>query len=347
MNEIAAGQDTDSIKFHGITTGANKVFSITQYPNLIFKTALDYDQRCIHDKVKDRYQQMVKARAICQTHDLGLLVIPEAVKFLVLERKCGGRCYTFIAERHADIAPTDHEQERLYAEHADRLTETIRQLTTFICKSGFSDVAWRNVPICNDSLKAKGDLKVVLIDLEEMLSAEMGLFGHKKPRRHGLISCVMPEQADIVIEEARKHLPWTDEMENQAAKAKELRSNEWEFYQHHGLLEDKNKPIPIPEEMIKLLQQEDVSEESKEVLVSFARQIFDYIAKNLASDHSLTPDCVKMSTRERRRFDVQSRVTSIKDKDGQSVFLSWLETLRQKQLISGYNETGNGIEVLA
>jgi hypothetical protein len=353
FKEITEGKDTENIKFHGVTDAANKVFSLKTAPGLIFKTSLGKNftgltprAECLKENVESRYREMERSKMICKTNRLGLLMIPEACKFsLAIERE---DCryvkdeFTFIAERCIDIAHSDHNQERLYAKNKDKMYELIRQLTVFICKSGFSDVAWRNIPLSNTSLRSA--LKVVLIDLEEMKSAATGIFGAKGAgRRPGLINCVTPEQARIVIEEAKKHLEWTDELEALANSALKQRETEWEFYQHHGLLDNKNKLIEIPKEIMEKLKHGDINEGNQKLLSAFARDLFEYVLEKLKSNSS---ESVEMSTKETRRFGLcDDRVKTIKDKSGQPVFLTWLDLLVERKLISGYETTDDTVGV--
>jgi hypothetical protein len=359
FKEICEGKDTENVKFHGIANVANKVFSLKKVPGLIFKTSLANNytgltvrQECLKQVVENRYREMERARTVCETNHLGLLMIPEACKFsLSIERedcKYVKDEFTFIAERFIDIEHSDHNQERLYAKNKAKMNELIRQLTVFICKSGFSDVAWRNIPLSSTSLKSI--LKVVLIDLEEMRSAATGLFGAKgAQRRPGLISCVTPEQAQIVLEEAKKHLKWTEELEALASSALKQRKAEWEFYQHHGLLDDKIKQIEIPKEMMENLKEEGLIEAHQKLLTKFSREVFDYILEDLKSD-SAQKEKAEMSTRERRRFGFSLKtVKTITDKSGKPVFLAWLYLLAEKKLIAGYetSDVDDGVTVFA
>lgn len=315
----------EDMKFFS-ATGGNVVFSMKKFPDLIFKTQSD------SKAVEDRFDNIVQAREVCKTNRLGLLNIPEAAKFFITH---DNKQHAFIAEKYVDISASDNNQEKLFATHAARLNETVRQATTFICKTKFSDVAWRNIPIDNDSIKRKGDLILDLIDLEERESVAVGLFGRKgELRRDGLAKCVTPEQIDIVIDEAKKHLTWTPELEEQANRCKEERVREWSFYKKQGLLEDKNKIIKISDDIVEEL--ENIS------LKKLAKVLFSYVEKSLSEKN----ENEEMSVRERRRFTAAKEAWKhIVNAEGQSQFLVWLKTLRERDLICNFEETRDDVTI--
>jgi hypothetical protein len=230
MPKIQGRQDDAEIVRY---TSRNLVFSLRSVPNLIFKAVGDAD---------GRFENMVKAQEVCLTHQLGLLVIPHAKKFNV-----GGR--TFIAEQRFDVQQHESAQERLYAE-LPGLNETTRQLATFIAKTGFSDVEWRNMPIVDDTPEFQGSRRVTLVDLEEMGHPETGIFGGGLGRR-GLIRCLSSEQQiDIALAEARRcgiASRWVTPAEVKARRIDEVQNYEQlqRFYTRNGILENARKPIQI------------------------------------------------------------------------------------------------------
>ncbi len=117
-------------------------------------------------------------------------------------------------------------QEQNFHDYATSLNEAIRQLAVFICKTGYSDVRWRNIPVLNNSLDENGNRKIALIDIEEMDSPEVGLFGGARTR--GLVRCVNEEQGKIVEEVAKRNWIKT----RYFANAREWRRKE---------IEDENK----------------------------------------------------------------------------------------------------------
>jgi len=230
MPKIQGRQDDAEIVRY---TSRNLVFSLRSVPNLIFKAVGDAD---------GRFENMVKAQEVCLAHQLGLLVIPHAKKFNV-----GGR--TFIAEQRFDVQQHESAQERLYAE-LPGLNETTRQLATFIAKTGFSDVEWRNMPIVDDTPEFQGSRRVTLVDLEEMGHPETGIFGGGLGRR-GLIRCLSSEeQIDIALAEARRcgiASRWVTPAEVKASRIDEVQNYEQlqRFYTRNGILENARKPIQI------------------------------------------------------------------------------------------------------
>src|SRR3989338_353064 len=182
MPKIRDRQNQDDQEIVRYTS--KSVFSLRSVPNLIFKSVGDAD---------GRVENMVKAKEVCLALQLGLLIIPHAKKFHV-----DGR--TLIAEECFDVQQHESAQERLYSE-LSWLNETTRQLATFIAKTGFSDVEWRNMPIIDDAPVFQGSRRVALVDLEEMDSPEIGIFGGGLGRR-GLIRCLSSEeQIDIALAE--------------------------------------------------------------------------------------------------------------------------------------------------
>lgn len=230
MPKIQGRQDDAEIVRY---TSRNLVFSLRSVPNLIFKAVGDAD---------GRFENMVKAQEVCLAHQLGLLIVPHAKKFNV-----GGR--TFIAEQCFDIQQHESAQERLYAE-LPGLNETTRQLATFIAKTGFSDVEWRNMPIVDDTQEFQGSRRVTLVDLEEMGDPETGIFGGGLGRR-GLIRCLSSEeQIDIALAEARRcgiASRWVTPAEVKARRIDEVHNYEQlqRFYTRNGILENARKPVQV------------------------------------------------------------------------------------------------------
>jgi len=174
---------------------AHRVFELEGVPDLIFKVSLFAGQ------MRARYQNILKGQTICDTHKLGLLVIPKAELFTV---QIDGREYDVLVEQKLDINPVESIQEHYYEEYADSLDEAIRQLALFICHSDYQDVEWRNNPVLNNSLDQQGNRKLGLIDLEGLGSAFVGLFGEEGGAR-GLVRCVNERQGLIVKQIADTH----------------------------------------------------------------------------------------------------------------------------------------------
>jgi hypothetical protein len=175
--------------------GNNLVFKLPEEPNLVFKMAPPCNSKA-NESIEKRYACMLKAKEVCLTHQLGLLVIPHAKKFTVAG-------HTLIAEETLDFNPKESAQKEYYQKFSRELNETARQISTFIAKTGFNDVTWRNIPIMNEQDDFQGPRRIALIDLENMENAAHGFTGDPN-QSCGLIRCVSEEQIDLVISEARK-----------------------------------------------------------------------------------------------------------------------------------------------
>lgn len=230
MQKIENRQEDPEIVWYA---SKNRVFRLNSEPHLIFK-ALDAGDR--------RFENMIKAQEVCLAHQLELLIVPHAQKFCV-----GGRM--FIAEEYLTIQQGQSVQEKLYAE-LPGLNKTTKQLVTFIAKTGFSDVEWRNMPIVDDAPAFEGSRRIALIDLEEMDSPSAGIFGGGGGRR-GLIRCLSSETLiDIALGEARHFgvkSPFATSAEIKARRMDEIQNHErlQQFYSKNGILENPQKPIQI------------------------------------------------------------------------------------------------------
>ena len=182
MENILQEKKGNGIKFH-YGQKRHRIFELDTVPGLLFKIDT-------HNSMKDRYQNMIYAQTVIRSHQLGQLLIPNAKLFTV---ELEGKKHEIIAERKIEINPN----EEYFLDYADSLNEAIRQLALFICKTGYSDVEWRNNPILNNSLDGKGNRKIALIDLEEINDPEVGLFGKENTRR-GLVGCVNEEQGKMI-----------------------------------------------------------------------------------------------------------------------------------------------------
>lgn len=184
-----------------------------------------------------RFANMVKAKAVCILHRLGLMVVPHARKFTVNSE---GKEYVVIAEEKLDFNPTASAQEELYHTLAKDLDPTMRQLGIFIAKTGFNDVTWRNIPILKEPANHRGPLRVGLIDLEHMEQSGNGFPGDANGSC-GLIQCVSKQHIDLVIAEAKKHkvkslIPWFAD-EAKKSRLAQLKSDQdlRQFYQNNGV----------------------------------------------------------------------------------------------------------------
>lgn len=166
------------------------------------------------------------ARQICEEDNLDALKIPAADKFMLTVN--GTECLILV-EESVPIGDAKNEKQNYEKYSTQQLEKPIRQLTQFICETGFYDLEWRNIPLIETK---EGELQIALIDLEVLVkqdeAIDLGLFGSvDNPNElRGLIRCLQPDQAAIVIEEAKKLINWTPEREAKAQKAIALRRKE-------------------------------------------------------------------------------------------------------------------------
>ncbi len=207
MKNVLQDKKKEGVKLYNSQPG-HRVFSSDSAPEYIFK--MNASSNCNPSdrdgSMRARYQRMIRAQTVCRTYALGLLVIPNAKLFTV---DVEGEKYEIIAEKKLDLNPSEDVQELNFEQYASSLNETIRQLAVFICKTGYSDVEWRNNPVLNDAPDQFGCRKIGLINIEEMQSTTIGLFGDGYDRR-GLVGCVDKEQGKIVEHEAKKYGVSTD-----------------------------------------------------------------------------------------------------------------------------------------
>jgi len=183
MLDILGHKSNAEIEWIG--TNTTRVFSLKSAPRLVFKTTSDPD-------IIMRWDNMIKAQATRNRHNLDLLIIPHAKKFTVNE-------ITLIAEERIDFRGDEDLQEELFMTLPTGLDETVDQLARFIAETGFSDVTWRNIPIIDDAPEFTGQRRIALIDFERMNESNIGFFGGW-PGRIGLINCLFTERhIDIAL----------------------------------------------------------------------------------------------------------------------------------------------------
>ena len=197
-------------------TWPSRVFRVEEYPQFIFKLGVSKVSVEIGDEKMDgktlmehRFENMLIAKKICQDHHLGLLVIPHAQLFSFTTEK--GDSAALVVEETLDITPDSKIQAHNYLTYSKDLTESVRQLAEFVARTGFNDVAWRNLPLINEAQNYSGPRRIGLVDLEHMFNASLGIHGIWWPYtlnyKDGLIGCLSEEHIDLVIDEARKYAP--------------------------------------------------------------------------------------------------------------------------------------------
>lgn len=193
LPKVLNREKTEEIKrFRGQPT--HHIFSLTSVPNLVFKLGEDMADRC---------RNIALAREVCQNEGLDDLYIPKSAIF---EVEYQGRSYTVLAEERLEVNLASQKEQ--YRSTSDKIQRIIRQLTIFICKTGFSDIEYRNIPLFTH----EGRLKVALWDLEEMDSMQAGLFGFGAFRT-GLMRCVDRSQVPDIVATVKECLAWSEEME--------------------------------------------------------------------------------------------------------------------------------------
>jgi len=247
MPQILERKEVDDL--HWYTSNVNCVFSLTATPGFVFKM-IPLNNGVVRrgrtlwseEATQERFANMVKAKEVCLVHQLGLLTIPRAK---IVEVEARGHKYTLIAEERLNVNPNASAQEQHYQE-LPGLNETARQLATFIAKTGFSDVEWRNIPLLDDAPQFLGERRVALVDLEEMESADIGIFGGGFGRR-GLIRCLTTEeQMDKALTEVRRHGIVVQE-QVKARRLQEVAADRTlqQFYTKNGILQNPRKQIKI------------------------------------------------------------------------------------------------------
>lgn len=191
MDEVINDKDSDGVTYYN-SQGDHRVFELSSVPGIIFKVMPNPSER--KHTMHARYDSILKAQKICREYGLEKLAIPPSSLFTL---RYNDKQYDVLAEKKLDIDTDESIQEQIYYEYADDLTEAISQLAIFICKTGYSDVVWRNNPVLN-SHADEAPRKIALIDLEEVGDASTGLWGNIDPFRRGLIGCINEEQAVII-----------------------------------------------------------------------------------------------------------------------------------------------------
>jgi len=249
-----------------LAKGNNLVFRIKETPEVVYKLArpsvsVKREGKYLNSKeIRDeRFNNMVKAKEVCLTHELGLLIIPHAKK---IDVKAVGATYVLIAEESLDIESNESAENEHYHKYSPKLNETVRQLAVFVSKTGFNDVTWRNIPIINEADEFHGPRRVALIDLEHMNSKVNGFIGDENGSC-GLIGCVSEEQIDLVIEEALEQgviISGKQSLDAKNRRLTELESNKnlRAFYEKKGIITGK-EPIQVDIDFLGL----DLNEKSQ------------------------------------------------------------------------------------
>lgn len=182
-----------------------------QSRRLVF--ALDDAPGYVYKKAKPkRFELMLEAQKICLIYNLSRLQIPSAKMFKLSDDS------HIIVEQKLSFKTEERDQEALYMEAKDDFTETARQLAVFVAKTGFCDVAPRNIPIL------ESENRVGLIDLEHMHNPNSGFVGSHVNRSRGLIYCVGENQLQTVIDIAQQSgaITETEAIDHKTERSKQL-----------------------------------------------------------------------------------------------------------------------------
>lgn len=332
-------QFIENKKTEGLTrfdNSRNLVFTLDSDPEYVFKALLDP----IFGKVlssESRYQNMILAKTVCRTHQLGLLVIPNAKLFTV---EVNGKNYEFIAEKKLDIISNESLHEELLEKEGARLNETIRQLAVFICKIGYGDVEWRNNPILNNSL-SNGQRKIALIDLENMNEneKEMGLFGGYSK---GLVACVNEEQGKIVEKIAKENGVSTSKF-FEASKKRGIELENYRkiqlFYKKNSI-ENGNEPLKVDINTLGLDLNEEVEHKGekfimKDVVMDIIKIINSRIEFAPKDDSPKSKRCILLSFSADSSCQKYSTLGHPKDEDFNEKNI-WLHRIITSLVEKGY-----------
>jgi hypothetical protein len=165
-------------------SGAELVFTLDLIPGFVFK---------IMDNIESllsRYRNHIFALHVLKVYKFDLIVIP---KVGIIEE------YNLLIEEQLDITPYHYIQEYYYRIYADKMNDSIKQLTNFLALMHVGDITWRNISLLNDSLNDH-NVKITLYDFDEIGSFQDSIFGGDCGRI-GLLRCVDTSLFDIISDE--------------------------------------------------------------------------------------------------------------------------------------------------
>lgn len=165
-------------------SGAESVFTLDLIPGFVFK---------IMDNIESllsRYRNHIFALQVLKNHKFDLIVIPNVG---IIEE------YNILIEEQLDIIPYHYIQEYYYKIYANKMTNSIKQLTNFLTLMHVGDITWRNISLLNNSLNDQ-DVKITMYDFDEVGSFQDSIFGGDCGRI-GLLRCVDVSLFDIISDE--------------------------------------------------------------------------------------------------------------------------------------------------
>lgn len=198
MSSILHKQDGSLIYFYP-SQASHRIFSLQDHPGLIFKINLD---QMSHHPISDRYDKMLDAETTCRLFALHHLKVP-ACHMISLNYEM--QKLDILIEEKLDFKSDILEQKKLFARPNQSTQDALAQLAFFICKTGYSDVEYRNNPILHTPYD---DCIIGLIDLEHFESTPWGLFGMVKSKhgisRKGLVALCSQAFDERIFEIAKK-----------------------------------------------------------------------------------------------------------------------------------------------
>ncbi|MBM3201038.1 MAG: DUF648 domain-containing protein [Chlamydiae bacterium] len=204
--EITRSQDDERIVW--LSKAENLVFRLADDPNHVLKLVKphhNFNSLSLpeggENETRERFQNIVMAKQICANNNLAHLVIPQTSLFSAYYNN---HEYAIIIEENLNFDPDETDQKCHHKTYESELTNAVKELATFIAKTGFNDVTWRNIPIIKEDEAYIGQRRIALIDLEHMQNVRNGFLGDGNGSC-GLISCVSRKNMNIVIDEMKRN----------------------------------------------------------------------------------------------------------------------------------------------
>lgn len=193
---ILKKEDSKQLFFYP-SQDCHRVFSLVEYPLWIFKINLNPNPSY---SIKNRYEQILEAETIIRTYNYKHLKIPRC-QLINLEFQ--NSKYDVLIEEKLEFDDSLKFQKQAFTSSDPQTQEALCELAVFICKSGYSDLAYRNNPILKTSSER---CQIGLIDLEHFESSPWGLCGTDQYNlnRKGLLSLCNTQMQKRIYEIAKK-----------------------------------------------------------------------------------------------------------------------------------------------
>jgi hypothetical protein len=213
------------------SSGEHIVFEVEGLNGLIFKVSKEHPKDLAEVQ---KYQQLRRdARKLCDEEGLYLIRIP-ACSFVEIDG-----VYVIVEERIEDVYGEYHFQKSLYSWGLDQpelklyFKVLFWQMLIFICKFGFGDCKYNNIPLDQNG-------RAIFLDLDQW-GAEEGLTkGFAQEQNDGLLSYLPQEWLDEAVGEAEHLLGKSLDVEavrERVAKRTEKREEYSRFAAANGVKE--------------------------------------------------------------------------------------------------------------